>query len=396
MSLRFVHDDYPLSLTLLFENTDGCTNKNLTTEFNALSLGIVDDRVSENLTTELIDNENLNKILDEFFSEPTNVETHIETNNIKQLTESSVDSSADASASNESNLTVSTNILNEPITSTVNCSIYFKNSIQDRFRIHSENEFRRNQVRGIPKVRDCAGNSRLYLGGSVSALADALIEFSIVFKGPDEYATNDNGFLALEMAICKSRNSMFECSDGQNTGICQIERFPSGNTVKIDHEQLSLWKINENRNSTNETFKPITPTKLAKFLKVYTVYIIGRETYLDADKGQYVPENNFRILSNAFTPNSLCKAAQSNNSLSGLHITQVKLSQNENINQYDLQVSVIIPEMYRCTQLKNKYLEVKICTGNEQDLNIHPDDKLLDNQTPVDSRLIPVDEYNST
>ncbi|CAF1331138.1 unnamed protein product [Rotaria sordida] len=259
-----------------------------------------------------------------------------------------------------------------------------------------ENEFRRNQVRGIPKVRDCAGNSRLYLGGSVSALADALIEFSIVFKGPDEYATNDNGFLALEMAICKSRNSMFECSDGQNTGICQIERFPSGNTVKIDHEQLSLWKINENRNSTNETFKPITPTKLAKFLKVYTVYIIGRETYLDADKGQYVPENNFRILSNAFTPNSLCKAAQSNNSLSGLHITQVKLSQNENINQYDLQVSVIIPEMYRCTQLKNKYLEVKICTGNEQDLNIHPDDKLLDNQTPVDSRLIPVDEYNST
>ncbi|CAF3882638.1 unnamed protein product [Rotaria sordida] len=208
MSLHFVHDDCSVCL--------------------ALSSGIVDDRVSENLTTELIDNENLNKILDEFFSEPTNVETHSETNNIKQLTESSVDSSADASASNESNLTVSTNILNER------------------------------------------------------------------------------------------------------------------NTVKIDHEQLSLWKINENRNSTNETFKPITPTKLAKFLKVYTVYIIGRETHLDADKGQYVPENNFRILSNAFTP------------------------------------------------------KIKICTGNEQDLNIHPDYKLLDNQTPVDSRLIPVDEYNST
>ncbi|CAF1270644.1 unnamed protein product [Rotaria sordida] len=71
MSLRFVHDDYPLSLTLLFENTDGCTNKNLTTEFN------VDD--------------DWKKTLDELFSEAHDVGTTSRTNNIEQLIESSVD-----------------------------------------------------------------------------------------------------------------------------------------------------------------------------------------------------------------------------------------------------------------------------------------------------------------
>ncbi len=99
-----------------------------------------------------------------------------------------------------------------------------------------------------------------------------------------------------------------------------------------------------------------------------------------------------------------------------LAITEVKLSRIpslQNINQYILQVSYVvsiiicfihqcyfclekIPEIYKCTGLKNKYFKVVILTASEEKSNIHPMYKIIDEQIPVDSKLISINQYAST
>ncbi len=85
------------------------------------------------------------------------------------------------------------------------------------------------------------------------------------------------------------------------------------------------------------------------------------------------------------------------------------------INQYILQVSYIvsyhclfyfissfyfylqkIPKLYECTLLKNKWLKVMILTSSEQEPEIHPMYKIIDNNKPVHSILITADQYDST
>lgn len=85
------------------------------------------------------------------------------------------------------------------------------------------------------------------------------------------------------------------------------------------------------------------------------------------------------------------------------------------INQYILQVSYIvtyhclfyfissfyfylqkIPKLYECTLLRNKRLKVMILTSSEQEPDIHPMYKIIDNNKPVHSILITADQYDST
>jgi hypothetical protein len=52
--------------------------------------------------------------------------------------------------------------------------------------------------------------------------------------------------------------------------------------------------------------------------------------------------------------------------------------------------------MYKCTGLKNKYLKAVIRTASEEESDIHPMYKIMDEQRPVDSILIHIDKYTST
>jgi len=52
--------------------------------------------------------------------------------------------------------------------------------------------------------------------------------------------------------------------------------------------------------------------------------------------------------------------------------------------------------MYKCTGLKNKCLKVVIRTASEQESDIHPMYKIMDEQRPVNSKLIAIDTYIST
>ncbi|CAF2813990.1 unnamed protein product [Rotaria sp. Silwood2] len=73
-----------------------------------------------------------------------------------------------------------------------------------------------------------------------------------------------------------------------------------------------------------------------------------------------------------------------------------RISSLQNINQYYLKVSYVIPEMYKCTALKKKYLKAIILTDNEQESHIHPNYKFIIDEESVDSILIHVDQYEST
>ncbi|CAF4741863.1 unnamed protein product [Rotaria sp. Silwood1] len=260
-------------------------------------------------------------------------------------------------------------------------------------------------------------------------LIKAQLECTIVFKGPDgnfyiapyafvrendtgleiknsaifdmaKDAINENDLFFLKMVICKLKNIMFECDSREKNKICQIKRFPCGTIVKVDHEQLSSWGINQQRNSMNRNAKHVTPTKLAKHLKIYTAYLVFRRINWDPDEKQYVPEQEILFCSNAFTPlDGSHRPDQYDYSPNEIQIKQSTLlpaSSRQNTNEYDLQVSYSIQEMYKCTGLKNKYFIIKILTGNEKKSNIHPNYKLMDGQGPVDSLFIPVNEYNST
>ncbi|CAF3394935.1 unnamed protein product, partial [Rotaria sp. Silwood2] len=165
----------------------------------------------------------------------------------------------------------------------------------------------------------------------ISALIDTQIECTLVFKAPDGYfyfapysfvrktdagyiteistvfdlkkdAIIDGEVFSIEIVICKVKNNMFECDDGQKNKICQIKRFPCGTVVKVDHELLSSWGKNEKKKKMNRSSKHVTSNKLAKYLKVYTPCLIFRRTYWNHNKKQFEPENDILFCSNAFRP----------------------------------------------------------------------------------------------
>jgi len=94
--------------------------------------------------------------------------------------------------------------------------------------------------------------------------------------------------------------------------------------------------------------------------------------------------------------------------------TLSRISSLQNNGQYSVNVSYIvsdyyrhhiinfyfslgkIPEMYKCTQLKNKCFKATILTSSEEDLRIHPLYKILDAGNLVDFKKIYIDQYVST
>ncbi|CAF4834779.1 unnamed protein product, partial [Rotaria sp. Silwood1] len=193
---------------------------------------------------------------------------------------------------------------------------------------------------------------------------------------------------------------MFESKDEQHNEICQIKRFPCGTVVKIDHRTLLSWGIKEKSKKNNKNAKPVTSTKLVELLKVHTAHIVLRRTRWDPHKEGFVPEPKILWCSNAFTPvNASVLVHQYDYSPNKLQITGVTFSpalSRQNINQFNLQISYIIPEMYACTALKKKCLKAIIVTDSEQESNIHPNYKFMDGQKPVDSILIHVDQQKAS
>ncbi|CAF0990910.1 unnamed protein product [Rotaria sordida] len=404
-------DDYDAILTRLLENDDDCTN--------------------QNLTIDTIEKEKIDKISGWLHSELLNFnnsESNSASNNTEQTIEKPANSLINPSVSNEQYLAMASNNLIAMITPDVDRSIYLKHPILNIFRIYSGNDFIREQIRGIPKLKDCVENTRLYFS-PVSAFVNSQIECTLVFKGPDgefyfgpygfvrsvdigfkienrtvfdlnKDAIINNEFVSLEMTICKLKNSMFESNDKQQITTCQIKRALCDTIIKVDHKLLLSWGIYDKKKKMNKNAKHVTPTKLAKYLKLYTAYLIIRRTHWHADEKRFVPEQDILFCSNAFTPvDSSHHQDRYDYSPNKLQITQLRfslISSHENINQYYLQVSFIIPELYRCTELKNKYLEVKILTSSEEESKIHPNYKFMNGQRPIDSKLIPIHEYDST
>ncbi|CAF3282143.1 unnamed protein product [Rotaria sp. Silwood2] len=277
-------------------------------------------------------------------------------------------------------------------------------------------------MKGIPRLKDCLDNGSLYFGPA-SSLVDFQVECAIVFKdprgqlyyGPFEFVLevgndfkfknptvfhltkdliDDNGYFPLNIIICKIKNDIFESSDKQGRKICRIKKFPCGTMVEVNHQFLSSLGINMNKKNRNTEI--ITPTKLAKYLNVYTGYLIVRRKHWDPDKNSFVLESGNLFCSNGFRPvDSKTPVSQFDYSPNKLQITQVILSTSPslaNINQFYLQ----IPPSYQCTQLKNKCLEAKLFTGNEEESNIHSSYKFICEQQQVDSIFIDVGQYDIT
>jgi len=55
----------------------------------------------------------------------------------------------------------------------------------------------------------------------------------------------------------------------------------------------------------NKNAQHVTPTKLAKLLKIYAPYLILRRTHWDPDQKKFVPEPEILFCSNVFTPGKL-------------------------------------------------------------------------------------------
>ncbi|CAF4010541.1 unnamed protein product, partial [Rotaria magnacalcarata] len=261
-----------------------------------------------------------------------------------------------------------------------------------------------------------------------SVLADASVECTIVFIGPNGqfyYAPYafvrgcvgnykfenptifdsqhdvkiENGFFSLEMVICKLKNGMFELKDERNNGMCQIKRAPCGIMDKIDHEILLSWGVKENKTKMNRNDKNVTPHKLAKCLKVHTLYIMIRRTRFDPVENKFVPEPEILFCSNAFTPeNGSVRPLDYDYSANKLIITkfmQSRAEPRESNHQFNVHVSYVIPPLYECTQLINKRIIVEILTGSEQESHTHPNYKFMTDEGVRDSICIRADQYES-
>ncbi len=77
--------------------------------------------------------------------------------------------------------------------------------------------------------------------------------------------------------------------------------------VKIDCELFSSFgKDNsKEKKKMNKNAQHVTPTKLAKLLKIYAPYLILRRTHLDPNEKEFVPESEILFCSNVFTPGKL-------------------------------------------------------------------------------------------
>ncbi|CAF3408809.1 unnamed protein product [Rotaria socialis] len=342
--------------------------------------------------------------------------------NIDQPTENPVNSSVDVIVSNDPCSASAASFLD----ARVNLLMYILHPILNIFRVYMASDFRRKNIRtDIPKLKDCLGNIRLSFG-PISELADGQVECTIVFKGPNEQfyyapyafvrgcdkgyefenptifdlkedATIENNFVSLEMVICKLRNNMFECEDEKNNETCQIKRFLCGTLVQIKDEFSSLWEKN-GKLKTKKT-KPITPTKLAKRVELYTAYIMIRRTRFDPVENKFVPEPEILFCSNAFTPkNSSVQSQYYDYSANKLIITKVMQSRaepHESSHQFNVHVSYVIPPLYECTQLRNKCIKVDILTGSKQESQMHPNYKFMADEEVTDSLYIRADKYES-
>ncbi|CAF1100989.1 unnamed protein product [Rotaria sp. Silwood1] len=166
--LLFLVDGYPVLLTPLLKN--------------------VNDSAKQNLATEFVEDEDLTKIIDQFVSEAANCNnsgSNGASDNIEQSTENSVDSSVDPLVRNEQCSAMASNNPVTMITLDVHWPIFLMNPILNVFRIRSKNELIREQARGIPKLKDCVGNSQLNFT-PVSAFENAQVECTILSKSPDE------------------------------------------------------------------------------------------------------------------------------------------------------------------------------------------------------------------
>ncbi|CAF1266368.1 unnamed protein product [Rotaria magnacalcarata] len=344
--------------------------------------------------------------------------------NIDQSTEKLVDSSVDGVVSKDPCPTNVASFLG----ASVNWLMYILHPILNTFRIYMESDFHRKNIRTcIPKLKDCLDNIRLSFGPT-SVLADASVECTIVFIGPNGqfyYAPYafvrgcvgnykfenptifdsqhdvkiENGFFSLEMVICKLKNGMFELKDERNNGMCQIKRAPCGIMDKIDHEILLSWGVKENKTKMNRNDKNVTPHKLAKCLKVHTLYIMIRRTRFDPVENKFVPEPEILFCSNAFTPeNGSVRPLDYDYSANKLIITkfmQSRAEPRESNHQFNVHVSYVIPPLYECTQLINKRIIVEILTGSEQESHTHPNYKFMTDEGVRDSICIRADQYES-
>ncbi|CAF4110290.1 unnamed protein product [Rotaria sordida] len=379
----------------------------------------VNNNEKQNLAIDFDEDEDLTKIIEQFISEAAdcnNSGSNDIFDNIEQPTDSSVN--------NEQYSAMVSNNSVAMITLDVHKPIYLMNPILNIFRIRSKNEFIRKQVRGLPKLKDCIGNSRLNFM-PVSEFTNAQVECTIVFQNPNgefyfppyEFVRGTypdlkfenptiydlekdtiihNQYFSLEIVICKLKNSTLESNDKQQNQVYQIQRVRCGTKVTVDHELLSSWGINDKKKKT----KQAVLTKLPELLNLYTAYIIIRRTHWHNDEKRFVPEQDILFCSNPFTPKDAGHPEdQYDYSPNQLRITKLEITQvssNQKVTEYNTELSFIIPEMYKCTGLKNKYVKIEIVTGSEQKPEIHSNYKIMNGQRPINSKLIPVDEYIST
>jgi hypothetical protein len=80
-----------------------------------------------------------------------------------------------------------------------------------------------------------------------------------------------------------------------------------GTVLKIDHELYSSLKKNDSKKKKkmNKNAQHVTPTKLAKLLKIYAPYLILRRTHWDRVEKKFVSEPEILFCSNVFTPGKL-------------------------------------------------------------------------------------------
>lgn len=196
---------------------------------------------------------------------------------------------------------------------------------------------------------------------------------------------------------------------------------------------------NKGINKWNKDSDNVTPTKLASELKVYTAYLVFCRIHWDSATNEFMREANILFCSNAFEPGKLLtnillrsfsiyivplslvngsvhidEKKYSSNNLQIAKLLCTLVSSTKNTTEFNLEVSCTvsynccclafkyklyfekIPDMYKCTELRNKYLQVKILIGNGQESAMHPIFKFKCDQGVTDSIFFPVNQYAPT
>ncbi|CAF1121730.1 unnamed protein product [Adineta steineri] len=269
----------------------------------------------------------------------------------------------------------------------------------------------KNIITKIPQLKDCFGDIPLQFG-LLSKLPSPYIQCNLEFQGPDgnfynapyafvrpvgngfkiqnpmiinlDYDANFDGslFSLKGLYICKVKNGMFDINDKKANELFQIKLSPCGKLIIVDHKMYSELPTDgntkKNKKKMNQKCAYISFKQFAKRYNIHTVYLAFYLTQWNDEKKEYVPEPKCLFRSNAFTPvNSSYPTKTYDYSPNQLKISQCKLSyvpSSQHSNQCVLKVQVPyeIPDLYKCTLLKNKYLKAVICTSSEEEVTIHP------------------------